>query len=48
LRSLEQALLGAKEEDGNATEALGELFAAGASGLLDALTGTAGAKREGR
>jgi magnesium transporter len=48
LRSLEQVLLGAKEQDGDATEALGELFAAGASGLLDALAGTAALKKEGR
>lgn len=48
LRSLEHELLGAKEADGNATEALGELFAAGASGLLDALTGATVPKKEGR
>lgn len=48
LRSLEQVLLEAKEEDANTTEALGELFAAGASGLLDALTGAAVPKKGGR
>lgn len=48
LRGLEQALLGAKQEDGNASEALGELFAAGASGLLDALSGAAAQDKEGR
>jgi magnesium transporter len=48
LRSLEQVLRGAKEEDGSATEALGELFAAGASGLLDAMTGAAVPRKEGR
>ena len=40
LRELEEKLLGAVLSDANAGEALGEVFAAGASGLLDALTGT--------
>jgi magnesium transporter len=48
LRSLEQVLLSSQEEDGNTTEALGEIFAAGASGLLDAMTGVAGPRKEGR
>lgn len=48
LRALEQVLLAGREEDGNATEALGELFAAGASGLLDALAGAAVPKKGGR
>jgi magnesium transporter len=39
LRQLEDVLLGRTEADTEAAEALGELFAAGASGLLDALTG---------
>jgi Mg/Co/Ni transporter MgtE len=38
LRQLEDELLGAAETDADAARALGELFAAGASGLLDALT----------
>lgn len=39
LRQLEEELLGAAQTDVNATEALGDLFAAGATGLLDALSG---------
>lgn len=38
LRELEDTLLGGKVEDVNVREALGRLFAAGAGGLLDALT----------
>jgi hypothetical protein len=40
LRQLEEELLGAAETDANAAEALGEVFSAGASGLLDALAGS--------
>jgi magnesium transporter len=46
LRALEEELLGGKAEDGNAREALGQLFAAAAGGLLDALTNP-GAPRTG-
>ena len=38
LRELEDELLGGKAEDVSVREALGQLFAAGAGGLLDALT----------
>lgn len=44
LRRLEEELVGAAVKDANTSEALGEVFASGASGLLDALTG-AGAQR---
>jgi magnesium transporter len=37
LRQLEDELLGAAETDADASKALGELFASGAAGLLDAL-----------
>jgi magnesium transporter len=40
LRQLEEELLGAAQTDANAAEALGEVFTAGASGLLDALAGS--------
>lgn len=40
LRQLEEELLGAAEGDANTAEALGDVFAAGASGLLDALAGS--------
>lgn len=40
LRQLEEELLGAAETDANTAEALGDVFAAGASGLLDALAGS--------
>lgn len=39
LRQLEEDLLGAAQTDANTSEALGEVFAAGASGLLHAFTG---------
>jgi magnesium transporter len=42
LRQLEAELLGAAHVDANAGEALGEVFAAGAAGLLDALSGGQG------
>ncbi len=48
LRALEDQLLGGKAEDADASTALGELFGAGASGLLDALTGAAGPTKGGR
>jgi len=44
LRQLEEELLGAAETDADASRALGELFATGAAGLLDALT-DAGSRR---
>jgi magnesium transporter len=44
LRQLEEELLGAAEADADASRALGELFAAGAAGLLDALA-DAGSRR---
>ncbi len=42
LRDLEEELLATAPADGSTSEALGELFAAGAVGLLDAVTGTRG------
>jgi magnesium transporter len=47
LRQLEDQLLRRTEQDASAQEALGQLFAAGAGGLLDALT-AAGDARERR
>jgi magnesium transporter len=44
LRALEAALLGRHGEDEDAGRALGELFATGAAGLLDALTGSSPTK----
>jgi magnesium transporter len=38
LRQIEAELLGGAAEDGNTFEALGDLFAAGVAGILDALT----------
>lgn len=48
LRQLEDVLIRGKAEDGSAPEALGQLFAAGAAGLLDALTMPANPRRKGR
>jgi magnesium transporter len=50
LRSLEQDLLAKRAGDTPAADALGQLFAAGAAGLLEALagTGSAGGGRRGR
>jgi magnesium transporter len=45
LRALQEKHLARPREDSSTTEALGELFAAGAAGLLDALTGSAGPGR---
>jgi hypothetical protein len=45
LRQLEEELLGAAQTDANASESLGEVFAAGASGLLDAFTGPVAKRR---
>jgi len=45
LRQLEDELLGRTEADASASQALGELFASGASGLLDALTGPTPTRR---
>jgi magnesium transporter len=45
LRQIEEELFGARGEDGDASEALGQLFAAGAAGLLDALTGAVAARK---
>lgn len=46
LRELEEELLRGRREDGDVQDALGQLFAAGAGGLLDALT-TPGSRRRG-
>jgi len=46
LRELEEALLRGRREDGDVQDALGQLFAAGAGGILDALT-TPGSRRQG-
>lgn len=46
LRELEEELLDGRREDGDVQQALGQLFAAGAGGLLDALT-TPGPRRRG-
>jgi magnesium transporter len=48
LRELEDELLGGKAEDVNVREALGQLFAAGAGGLLDALTAPDAPRTGGR
>jgi Mg/Co/Ni transporter MgtE len=48
LRALEEELLGGKAEDGNAREALGQLFSAAAGGLLDALTNPGDPRTGGR
>jgi magnesium transporter len=45
LRQLEEELIGSALADANATEALGEVFASGALGVLDALTGPAAKRR---
>lgn len=45
LRHLEEELLGAAATDANTSEALGEVFASGASGLLDALAGPPARRR---
>ncbi len=45
LRHLEAELLGGTGADGNTSEALGELFAAGVAGILDALTGPASTRK---
>ena len=47
LRALKEELLGGTAKDGNAREALGELFSAGAGGLLDALTNPGASKTGG-
>ncbi len=39
LRQLEEELLGAAQTDANTAEALGDIFASGASGMLEAFTG---------
>jgi len=44
LRQLEAELLGGSAADKSTSEALGELFAAGTAGILDALTGPLGGK----
>jgi magnesium transporter len=44
LRQLEEQLLRRQEKDANAQQALGQLFSAGAGGLLDALTGAGEAR----
>jgi magnesium transporter len=46
LRHLEEELLGAALSDANTTEALGEVFASGALGVLDALTGAAATRKD--
>lgn len=48
LRELEQELLGKREEDPRTSAALGQLFAAGAAGLFEALGGTGGEASRGR
>jgi magnesium transporter len=48
LRALEEELLRGRAEDGDAREALGELFSAAAGGLLDALTTPGGSRTGGR
>jgi magnesium transporter len=48
LRRLEEELLQRPGEDGDATAALGQLFATAATGLLEALTGPATTKTGGR
>jgi len=47
LRALEDELLGGTAKDGNVHEALGQLFSAGAGGLLDALTNSGASKTGG-
>jgi magnesium transporter len=47
LRALEEELLGGTAKDGNAREALGQLFSAGAGGLLDAFTNPGASKTGG-
>jgi bacillaene synthase trans-acting acyltransferase/trans-AT polyketide synthase/acyltransferase/oxidoreductase domain-containing protein len=47
LRQLERALLSARRDDQNTSSALGQLFAAGAGGLFEALGGS-GAPNEGQ
>jgi hypothetical protein len=48
LRRLEEELLHRPGEDGDATAALGQLFATAATGLLEALTGPVTTKTGGR
>jgi magnesium transporter len=48
LRQLEEELLGGRGQDANTSEALGALFAAGAGGLLDALTTASSSGSRGR
>lgn len=47
LRQLEAELLGGPGVDGSTSEALGELFAAGAAGILDALMGPVSTRKVG-
>jgi hypothetical protein len=48
LRALEEDLFAQRAADANSAGALGQLFAAGAAGLLEALAGSGGAEGERR